>query len=450
MKRSSLLALAASAAVLTMIMSSGPVAPSAYAQAQNSAQAGAAGTQQAPEPLSAEEMEILVARIALYPDELVAAILAASIQPLQIVQAQRYLDQAKTKKGLQPSKDWDGSVISLLNYPEIVGMMNDDLDWTETLGQAVTNQQKDVLEAIQQLRDRAVAQGVLKTDEKTKVVRENEKVIIQPASATKIYVPVYEPQMLYVPTYVPVPVTYYPQAYPSYYYPTAPYFAGFVTGAVWGAVVDWDDWGVWGGNWGNDIDIDCNNCFNNNDFNGSINWNKVDWQNVDRNKISLNKSQFDKIDSKNIRQGLKTSNGNSLRVQSSDIKRNAPAAGLGKADRAPTDIRNSALKELKAKPTSKAKPASKAKPQAKAAKLDQRPANKGSGEKVTGKVDRPVGKPKPGAQQDLRPKKTSPMGDVARGRDTRDFSKRGGNSMGGGINNAGGGGGDFKRRGRRR
>ena len=217
-------------------------------------------------------------------------IVAASLYPVEIVQAQRYLEQVKTKPDLKPDSDWDGSVISLLNYPDVVKMMSDDLDWTEALGDVVTNQEKEMLEAIQQLRDRAVAQGVIKSDEKTKVVQENDKVVIQPAVANEVYVPVYEPQMLYEPDYVPAPVTYYPEPYPSYYYPTAPYFAGFVTGAIWGAAVDWDNWGVWGGNggWGNDIDIDCNNCFNNRDFNGKVNWNDVDWKNVDRSKIKIN------------------------------------------------------------------------------------------------------------------------------------------------------------------
>jgi hypothetical protein len=450
MKRSSMIAWVSGAAALVSIAGLDPFPASVNAQEQNAAQTNAAGVEQAPEPLSAEEMDILVARIALYPDELVAAILAASIYPIQIVQAQRFLDQSKSKKDLQPGKDWDGSVISLLNYPEIVGMMNDDLDWTEALGEAVANQQKDVLQAIQQLRDKAVAQGVLRTDEKTKVVQENEKIIIQPASAEKIYVPVYEPEMLYVPNYVPAPITYYPDPYPSYYYPTAPYFAGFVTGVVWGAIVDWDDWGVWGGRWGNDIDIDCNHCFNNNDFSGNINWNKVDWNNVDRNKISIDKSQFNKIDRNNLRKDLKANGNNSLRAKTSDIKRNRPAAGLGKTDRGPTDVRNSALKELKGKPGSKAGSKTGKLAQGPAKKLDKPGKATGSNKPKTSKqVNRPAGKPKPGGRPDARPKKPSPMGDIARGRDAREFSNRGGRSMGGGYNRGGGGGGKVRRRGRR-
>ena len=155
--------------------------------AQEQVAAAGAGDNAAtsPEPLSADEMEVLVARIALYPDDLVAAIVAASLYPLQIVQAERYLTQVQTRPDLKPNSDWDGGVISLLNYPEIVKMMNDDLDWTESLGEVVANQEKDMLEAVQRLRDRAVAQGVLKTDEKTKVVQQNNKVVIEPSPRMK-------------------------------------------------------------------------------------------------------------------------------------------------------------------------------------------------------------------------------------------------------------------------
>ena len=158
-------------------------------------------------------MEVLVARIALYPDELVAAIVAAALYPVQLVQAQRYPGEGRRRSSsLKPDADWDGSVISLLNYPEIVTMMSDDLDWTEALGDVVANQQKEMLEAIQQLRDKAVAQGVLKSDEKTVVTQEAEMSSSSRRVAEKVYVPVYEPQMLYEPDYVPVPDHLLPRA----------------------------------------------------------------------------------------------------------------------------------------------------------------------------------------------------------------------------------------------
>ena len=112
-------------------------------------------------PLTEDELEVLVAPIALYPDELVALIIAASIYPVDIVKGARFLEAREKDPTLEPSDDWDGSVISLLNYPDIVKMMSEDLDWTQLLAEAAVDQQKDLLVAIQQLRDQAVATDVL-------------------------------------------------------------------------------------------------------------------------------------------------------------------------------------------------------------------------------------------------------------------------------------------------
>lgn len=237
--------------------------PVQLALAQDTTQQAAA-PQAAAELLSAEELETMVARIALYPDDLVALVLAGSLYPLQIVQADRYLADVKAKPDLKPDADWDGSVISLLNYPQIVKMMNDDLNWTQQMGQAVVNQQKDILVAIQQLRDNAVANGVIKSDDKVIVEKQKDNVVIRPAKKEVTYVPQYDP-VIVSPTYVvqaSAPPIYYGDPYPSYYYPYAPYWAGFITGVAFGAIVDWDHWHSWGGN---DIDIDINN-IHRNDF----------------------------------------------------------------------------------------------------------------------------------------------------------------------------------------
>src|SRR5689334_10302889 len=150
--------LGASFAALAILTVHAPI--TAEAQDSTAQASGAPSSTNQPQLLSDEELETLVARVALYPDDLVALVLAGSLYPLQIVQAQRYLDDVKTKKDLKPDASWDGSIISLLNYPQIIKMMNDDLTWTQSMGEAVVNQQKDVLVAIQQLRDKAVAQGV--------------------------------------------------------------------------------------------------------------------------------------------------------------------------------------------------------------------------------------------------------------------------------------------------
>ena len=419
--------------MIAILMCSGQIS---FAVAQDKAAAAdSAAATQAPEPLDEDELEILVARIALYPDELVAVISEASLYPLQIVEASRFLDQVAKKPDLKPKESWDGSVISLLNYPEIVKMMSDDLEWTQTLSDALTYQQKDVLVAIQQLRDVAVAKGVIKSDDKMKVVEENDNVVIRSASAETIYVPRYEPEMLYVTDYPVAPISYYPDPYPSYYYPTAPYFAAFVTGAIWAAAVDWDNWGVSGGRWnGNDIDIDCNNCFNN--INGKVNFNDVDWKNVDRSKINFDKAQFTKIDKADIGNRVKSDDRNNMRNKASDLKKdrtNTVAGNSGKVK----DVRQSEIKEgLKAKPGQK--PAAKAvkkptnkKPTASARKND------GPAAKKSGKIDRPVGKPKPANKVDNRPKKPSGLGNVSSGKSQKVSSNRGAKSMGGGARGGG-------------
>ena len=96
---------------------------------------------------SAKELEDLVAPVALYPDELLGVVLAASTYPLQIVQAARFLEKHKSDASLQPNENWDTSVLALINYPEVIDKMNQDLEWTTSLGDAVFNQEADVMDA---------------------------------------------------------------------------------------------------------------------------------------------------------------------------------------------------------------------------------------------------------------------------------------------------------------
>ncbi|MCV3210715.1 DUF3300 domain-containing protein [Mesorhizobium sp. YC-39] len=423
---------AGAVAVIAMLMCSGQIS---FTVAQDQAAAtDSAAAAQAPEPLDEDELEILVARIALYPDELVAVISEAALYPLQIVEASRFLDQVAKKASLKPKESWDGSVISLLNYPEIVKMMGDDLDWTQTLGDALTYQQKDVLIAIQQLRDKAVAKGVIKTDDKIRVVEENDNVVIRSVSADTIYVPRYEPEMLYATDYPVAPISYYPDPYPSYYYPTAPYFAAFVTGAVWAAAVDWNDWGVWGGRWnGNDIDIDCNNCFNN--INGKVNFNDVDWKNVDRSKLKFDRNQFANFDKTSIRDRVKSDDRNNMRNKASDLKRDRMSTLAGKSGKV-KDVRQREIREgLKNRPPA-SKPDFKKPTSKKPASVRK---NDRSAVKASGKINRSVGKPKPAMRVDNRPRSPSGLGNVSSGKRQQIASNRGARSMGGGIRSGGGG-----------
>ncbi len=183
--------------------------------------------------LGAEELDELVGPIALYPDDLLAVVLPAATYPLEIVQAARFLDRYEVDSTLQPNDEWDDSVIALLNYPEVLRMMNEDLDWTWRLGDAVVRQQPDLILAIESFRDRAYAAGNLQTDEYQTVSLDDDGIIeIEPIREDEIYVPYYEPERVVIHSPTPV-YHYYPRAYPVYYYPY-PRSHYFGSGFFWG------------------------------------------------------------------------------------------------------------------------------------------------------------------------------------------------------------------------
>ncbi|MGC1816076.1 MAG: DUF3300 domain-containing protein [Casimicrobiaceae bacterium] len=210
-------------------------APLARAQAP-------AATAIAAEPRSPQEIEKLVAPIALYPDDLVAIILPASTNPLQLVQADRFLEKRKKDPKLPIDDKWDASVKSLVNYPEVIKQMSGDLDWTTELGEAVVADQGAVLSGVQAFRRKARSAGNLKTDPKQVVVVEKEIIKIVPADPQVIYVPQYNPTTVVVVSSTPV-YGYYPAPYPVYYYPYPP-GAALATGLVWGAAIG----AAWNGN----------------------------------------------------------------------------------------------------------------------------------------------------------------------------------------------------------
>jgi hypothetical protein len=214
-----------------------------------------------------EELEQLVAPIALYPDALLAQILMASTYPLEIVSAERWvkanpnLKNQALEDALQ-TQTWDPSVKSLVAFPQVLTMMNDKLDWTQKLGDAFLAQQKDVMDAVQRLRTKAQAEGHLQTTPEQKVIVE------QPAGSqtTIVKIEPANPQVVYVPSYNPT-VVYgawpYP-AYPPYYYYPPGYVAAtsifsFGVGMAVGSA-------LWGGyDWHHgDVDINVNRY---NDFN---------------------------------------------------------------------------------------------------------------------------------------------------------------------------------------
>ncbi len=182
--------------------------------------------------LSSAELEELVGPIALYPDDLLAIVLPASAYPLQIVEAARFLEAYENDSSLEPDSNWDDAVVALTNYPEVIELLNEDLEWTARLGDAVVAQQTDVVAAVESFRDRAYAAGNLKSDEYQTVSEDDGVIYIKPAQEDVIYVPYYEPETVvyYQPRRV---YYYYPRPRPVYYYP---YAAGyhFDHGYFWG------------------------------------------------------------------------------------------------------------------------------------------------------------------------------------------------------------------------
>ena len=140
------------------------------------------------------------------------------------MEAGRFLEDLEIDSTLQPDEDWDDSIVALLNYPEVIELLNEDLDWTWRLGEAVVAQQSDVIAAIEGFRDRAYAAGNLKSDDYQLVSQDEGTIQITPVQDDVIYVPYYEPEQVVV--YQPRPVYYYyPRAYPVYYYPYPSYYS---------------------------------------------------------------------------------------------------------------------------------------------------------------------------------------------------------------------------------
>ena len=203
-----------------------------------------------------------------------AQTLAASTYPLEIVQAGRFVQQNKDLKGeklLQAAKDkdWDPSVKAMLEFPDVLLMMNEKLEWTEKLGNAFLSQQRDVMASVQRLRQKAQESGNLKTTKEQKVVvdKETKVIVIESASPQVVYVPTYNPTVVYgawpYPAYPPAPV--YP---PGYVAATAAF--SFAAGVAIGAAAS--GYGGWGCGWGNNevnINASTQNNFTKNNYNNS-------------------------------------------------------------------------------------------------------------------------------------------------------------------------------------
>ena len=230
-------------------------------------QAGAP-EEQAPK-IPNDQLDSLVAPVALYPDPLLAQVLAASTYPLEIMQLQQWLTKnpGLKDKALQEAvmkQPWDPSIQSMAALPDVVKRLADDIQWTTDLGNAVLAQQSDVMDAVQRMRAKAQEKGNLKSNDQmkveTKVVENKQVIVVEQAKPDVVYVPSYEPTVVYGPPVYPYPPIAYPP--PGYYAAgmAISFGVGMAIGAAWGG--GWCCNSGWGSN--NNININNNNTFVNN------------------------------------------------------------------------------------------------------------------------------------------------------------------------------------------
>ncbi|MES1263909.1 MAG: DUF3300 domain-containing protein [Peristeroidobacter soli] len=271
-------AIAICGSVVVTVFLAGTAAVDAQTPTASSAPPPAQGSDNKTPPFKKEELESILAPIALYPDALLAQIFMASTYPLEVVEAARWSKDHPDVKGdavagAVQSQTWDPSVKSLCAFPSVLTMMNEKIDWTQKLGDAFLAQQKEVMQSVQVLRNKAKDTGNLKSTKEVTVKQEPapagspapQTIIIESPDPEVVYVPSYNPTVVYGAWSYP----YYP---PYYYYPP-----GYVAGAAFwsftaGVIVGGAIWGNcnWGGN---DIDIDINrqNNFNRNEINNNRN-----------------------------------------------------------------------------------------------------------------------------------------------------------------------------------
>jgi hypothetical protein len=266
-----------------------------YLQQQDPAAEQAAAT------IPNDQLDSLVAPIALYPDPLLSQVLVASTYPLEVIQLQQWLAQPQHKdlKGdalvkAVEKENWDPSIQGMAALPDAVKQLAENIKWTTDLGNAFLAQQGDVMDAVQRMRVKAKDAGNLKSNEQmkveTQVVENKSVVVIQQASPEVIYVPSYNPTVVYGPPIYPYPPIYYPPA--GYYAAGAVigFGVGIAIGAAWGG-----GWGYgcgWGGN--NNVYINNNNNFvNNSNRNNNINGgNRNNINGGNRNNVNGGRSNW--------------------------------------------------------------------------------------------------------------------------------------------------------------
>jgi hypothetical protein len=259
-----------------------------------------AATEEPAPKIPNDQLDSLVAPIALYQDELLAQVLVASTYPLEIVQLQQFLAKHKDLKDKALAdavmkQNWDPSIQAMAPLPEVVKRLSDDIKWTTDLGNAVLAQQSDVMDAVQRMRAKAAEKGNLKSNEQmkveTKVVESKSVIVIEQSKPDVVYVPSYDPVVVYGAPPYPYPPIYYPP--PGYYAAgmAISFGVGMAMGAAWGGG-GWCCNSGWGGN--NEININNNNTFVNNS-----------------NRQNVNNSNRQNVNNRQNTSGNRTGGGNS-------------------------------------------------------------------------------------------------------------------------------------------
>ena len=415
----------------------------ALASITASAQQNAVPPPSAPALRSATELEKLVAPIALYSDPLIATILPASVYPLEIVQAARFVANTNNLANLD-AQPWDENVKAVACVPAAIKAMNDDLQWTIALGEAFLARDKDLLDAVQNLRGRAQQAGTLQTTPQQSVVVVTNRVIVTTAERqtavvtnTVVQIQPVNPDVVYVPTYNPYTAYYPPPGYVyNPYAPLVTFGVGVAVGAIIANNCDWHSGGVYVGHHG-----------------------AVVWSNGGYHHGDVNVNQNVNIDrSANINQGNrgaqatpynKSGPAGAQQKWQPDQKRLSSAGTLGSKGAASTlEARGwSSSAGARATPSSGsvgARPSS--------GNVAARPSTGNvAARPSTGGLDaRPSASPSPSA----RPSRSSSswgsaFGGVSSGSSTRDFSSRGSSSRSGGGFSGGRSGGGGGRGGRR-
>lgn len=248
------------------------IAPGPYAFAQQPQPPGTRSAQ--PQPLlSRDELDSLVAPVALYPDPILSQVLVASTYPLEIVEAARWLQENRNLSGkalaeAASQQPWDASVQALVLIPEVLNRLNQEVRWTTDLGDAFLAQETDVMDAVQRMRQKAMANGALHSTPQQIVSTTTENnqpfIVIEPASPQVVYVPVYNPVAVWGPPVYPFPAISYPPYRGIAAASAISFGVGMAVGSFWGG--GWGGWG-WNPGWGGRNIIVNNNFIRTNRFN---------------------------------------------------------------------------------------------------------------------------------------------------------------------------------------